>query len=567
MKRQFAQGESMWLGALVLLLGGVLFTWPLLIHPTELFGHAQGEASNHLWMFWRAGEAGAVSNYPVGVPIPLMDPVNLPVYRAFSWVHPALGYNAVWCFNLVLAYSGAAFLARVMGVSSSASVVAGVACAFSPFLSGLGSFGITESWGIGWLGLHCAFLLRYGEDRRDADLVFAALSLAAFLWTGWYSAVFALVAECCVGLTLMRRRQLGLGVLVQGGIASLLVLPGLLRFWSERSFWSGRWEGVPAPMDGQWEAWRELPRSGADLLNLVLPSVSSVEVSKSVYLGLVVMLLALAAGRRAVPLLLWSVPFVLLSLGPTLMVAGDQMWMGSSVPLPAQGLRVLFPPLEGLTHWWRALGPAVLFLAVAASMGAERLAKRWTLAWIAIPVLVLLDSMALSQTPWPRSLVSVEPPVVYEALEDSGALLQVPLHNERREFTEDEPRVYNRWQPLHEQPVVENYEGPDHLLRRNKFLLALQELCVSGQPSAMPLNEAVMWAKELRKQGVTQVVVHGVDPGRRADAWQCGRPTDSFAERQSLAAKVVRYLVDVGATKVHHASGDALLSLEPLARR
>ena len=189
-----------------------------------------------------SGEAGAVSNYPVGVPIPLMDPVNLPVYRAFSWVHPALGYNAVWCFNLVLAYSGAAFLARVMGVSSSASVVAGVACAFSPFLSGLGSFGITESWGIGWLGLHCAFLLRYGEDRRDADLVFAALSLAAFLWTGWYSAVFALVAECCVGLTLMRRRQLGLGVLVQGGIASLLVLPGLLRFWSERSFWSGRWE-------------------------------------------------------------------------------------------------------------------------------------------------------------------------------------------------------------------------------------------------------------------------------------------------------------------------------------
>ena len=143
----------------------------------------------------------------------------------------------------------------------------------------------------------------------------------------------------------------------------------------------------------------------------------------------------------------------------------------------------------------------------------------------------------------------------------------MPLHNERREFTEDEPRVYNRWQPLHEQPVVENYEGPDHLLRRNKFLLALQELCVSGQPSAMPLNEAVMWAKELRKQGVTQVVVHGVDPGRRADAWQCGRPTDSFAERQSLAAKVVRYLVDVGATKVHHASGDALLSLEPLARR
>ena len=57
MNRQLAQGESKWLGVVVLVLGGILFTWPLLLNPTELYGHAQGEASNHLWMFWRAGEA------------------------------------------------------------------------------------------------------------------------------------------------------------------------------------------------------------------------------------------------------------------------------------------------------------------------------------------------------------------------------------------------------------------------------------------------------------------------------------------------------------------------------
>lgn len=563
MNRQLAQGESKWLGVIVLVLGGVLFTWPLLLNPTELYGHAQGEASNHLWMFWRAGEAGVVANYPSGLPIPLMDPVNLPVYRAFSWLDPALGYNAVWCFNLMLAFAGAVFLARVLGVSQRASLFAGLACAYSPFLSGLGSFGITESWGIGWLGFHCGFLLRYGRDRRDADLFGAALSLGAFLWTGWYSAVFAVVAEVCLGITLLRRRQLTLGFFLQGVAASLMVLPALLRFWREREFWAGRWDGAPLPLEGQWEAWRELPRSGADLLNLVLPSLSSVEVSKSVYLGVCVLFLALASGRRGRLLVLWCVPFVLLSLGPHLMVGGYQGGLADSVPMPAQGLRVVFPPLEGLTHWWRALGPAVLFLAVAASIGFERISKRWSMAWVVLPILVLVDSIGLSQTPWPRALVSVRPPAVYEGLEQ-GVLLQLPLHNERREFTEDVPRIYNRWQPVHGQPVAENYEGPDHLLERNRLLQELQELCVRGKEPAMPLNEAVMWAKELRKQGVVQVVVHGVADRKTPDAWQCGQPTESSHRRQELADQVVRRLVELGATKLRQSSGDSLLSLKDL---
>ncbi|MEC7242757.1 MAG: hypothetical protein VXW32_16105 [Myxococcota bacterium] len=564
MNRQMAQGESRWVGALVLLLGGVVFTWPLLLHPTELYGHAQGEASNHLWMFWRAGEAGVVANYPMGLPIPLMDPINLPIYRALAWVHPALGYNAVWCFNLALAFTGAVFLARVMGVAHRASLVAGVACAFSPFLSGLGSFGITESWGIGWLGFHCGFLIRYGQERRRVDLLAAGLTLAAFLWTGWYSAVFAVVTECCLAVTLLRRRQLNFGFVLQGGLASLLVLPRLVSFWGDRGFWSGRWDGAPAPLDGQWEAWRELPRSGADLLNFTLPSLSSVEVSKAVYLGLIVLILAAWAGRRGRLLVLWSLPFVLLSLGPYLMVGGHQSWLGSSLPLPAQGLRGIFPPLEGVTHWWRALAPAVLFLAVAAAMGAERVGRERPRAWILLSGLVLFDSIGLSQTPWPRDLISVRPPPVYEKLEEEGALLQLPVHNERREFSEDVPRIYNRWQPVHGQPVVENYEGRDHLLDRNPLLQGLQALCVRGQGLSMALNESVMWAKELRKQGVTQVVVHGVAQRDSLDAWQCGQPGDSRAQRQNRADRVVDHLLELGATKLHEASGDVLLSLRAM---
>ena len=41
--------------------------------------------------------------------------------------------------------------------------------------------------------------------------------------------------------------------------------------------------------------------------------------------------------------------------GPVLVVAGTN----TGLPLPAAGLTALVPPLSGLTHWYRAAGPAV----------------------------------------------------------------------------------------------------------------------------------------------------------------------------------------------------------------
>ena len=80
----------------------------------------------------------------------------------------------------------------------------------------------------------------------------------------------------------------------------------------------------------------------------------------------------------------------------------------------------------------------------------------------------------------------------------------------------------------------------------------------------MSRTEAVMWAKELRKQGVAQVMVHGLTDQRIPDAWQCGRAGDSLDRRQEFSARVVDQLVELGATKLHEASGDTLLSLDGL---
>jgi hypothetical protein len=554
-----------------LILGLVIFTWPLFLHPCQLMGHVQGEASNHLWMFWRSGQVGSVSNFPTGVGLALMDPVNLPVYRAFSWGHPAFAFNAVWVFNLIVAFVGAFSLARALGVGRAAAVSAGVGCAFSPFLSGLGSFGITEAWPIGWLGIHFACLICFSESRRKVHVFGAALALAAFLFSGWYSAVFVAVAEPMLWFYLLRRGA-PLGALVlQAVAAGLLVLPRFLAFLSDREIWADRWGNLmhgQGLASGRWDAWRELPRSGADALNLVLPSTFDVPVSKSVYLGLVLLFFAMMAGRRARVLWLWSAPFLLLSLGLTLSIAGFHQFGGVRVAMPAGWLVALFPSLEGLSHWFRALAPVTLFLAVAASMGVERLAsKRSSWVWIA-PVLLLADSVFLSQTPWPRSQFSIEPPVVYSRLQLDGAgpdqaLLQLPLHNARREFTLDEPRVYNRWQPVHGLPVAENYEGSDSVLDQNRLVQMLQQICLGDSVGApeLTLVSQEMWLGDLRKKGFGYLVVHGVAEREPMDAWQCGRSGSGRSQRSEAYQDVNAVLSELlGAPEVVE-GGDAFYFL------
>jgi len=539
LKVEFSSAQDVKKGAVALFLILVVLTWPLLLHPFQLMGHEQGEASNHLWMFWRATQGGVVSNVPVGVGLPLMDPINLPVFSAFSWVHPALGFNAVWLFNLVLAFAGAFSLARALGVGRAAAFSGGVACACSPFLSGLGSFGITESWAIGWLGIHIACLIRYVESRSKGHLAFSVLALTAFLASGWYSAVFAVVVEPLVLFVLVRRGGSLIPLVLQAAAAGALVLPRFLHFWSERGLWSERWR-FPQDVGGarleRWEAWREMPQSGADVLNYVLPSVESVAVSKSVYLGLVMLSLALVAGKRAKVLWFWSVPFLVMALGLTLSVAGFQQFAGFHLSLPAAWLTRLIPPLEGLTHWFRALAPAMLFLAVAASMGVERLAAKRERWLVLAPLLLLADSVMLSQTPWPRDQFSIAPPRIYESIRedsDAGALLQLPLHNSRREFTSDVPRIYNRWQPVHGLAVAENYESVDAILKSNRLVEWLQELCLgeAGQVEALTLEAQKMWLKALRKHGFEHVVVHGVGERSPMDAWQCGVGGSPRAQR------------------------------------
>ncbi len=116
------------------------------------------------------------------------------------------------------------------------------------------------------------------------------------------------------------------------------------------------------------------------------------------------------ARRRVLPLLALAAPFLLLVLGYWPTLAGNSIGLRG----PAYWLTVIAPSTAGLSHWERAVGAALPFLAAAAAVGASRLPRAL------IPVLavaVLADSLAFAPVAWPRTSYQVDLPAVFSALD------------------------------------------------------------------------------------------------------------------------------------------------------
>ncbi len=482
---------------LLALVSAVLFTWPLAIRPLAIYGHPHGETDNHLWMFWRAGQQlagrGPVANLPEGLALPLMDPINLPLALPGFLVDPALGYAGLVLGNVLLGMLAGYFLARQF-VDPPAARVAMIAIGCSPFLAGVMEFGITESWPVWALAAHLGFLFRYarGEGSGWRDALAAGLCLGAFALSGWYHAFFAVLVELVLAPWLIWRHRRWWGVLAQGALAALLVLPALLRFLAIRELWAGRWHLPGSVPRAHLDHWRWLRNYGTDLLNLVLPSVEPAPISLSVYLGLLVTLLALLGWwtrrRELSPLLLASLALLALALGHWIRVGGE-VWSvaGHPVPGPARLLVQAFPPLVGLSHWHRAVGPATVLLGLLAAVGAQRLiAGRSWRAWLLVSLL-LAESIFLGQTRWPRSMYTAELPPIYAQLGSDGAVLELPFDNGRVPFSQTPARLLNRWQVFHGRPVAENYEGRDAVLALNRLAAVADRRC--GVPPTRPPHE------------------------------------------------------------------------------
>lgn len=475
-----APGWAEWLLSAVAVL---IAYWPSRAPWAALHGSPLGETDNHLWMMWLAvrralGDGRVLVNAPEGMSIPLMDPVNLPAFLAFWPLGPTLAWAGLLAWNVGLAFVGGAALAREVAGPRAASFGA-LATAAAPFLVGVVDFGITESWTVGWLALHVALLLRYARLGQARWAVGAGLCLGFVALSGWYSALFGLIAEAMlVPALLWRTRRPGL--VLQGGIGLVMVIPALMAFLPSQGLWKSRWHPPPLGPGPFWPDWATLPRMGTDALNLLLPSLDTVAPSKAVYLGTVLLaLVALGlarAPRRAGVMVALALPFLLLALGAWPRVAGHPVGLRG----PAWWLATLVPSLQGLSHWHRAVGAAIPFLAAAAAVGVDRWLGTARLRGLAMAAL-LVDGVAFSQTPWPRPAYDpeVEPGLMAlgEPLAENEGIIQLPFDNGRVEFSDEPARLFNRWQVFHQHPVAENYEGADTLLRRSRLVAAADGAC------------------------------------------------------------------------------------------
>ncbi len=487
---------------------------------TRLIGTPFGEVDNHFWMLWVGLRASPpVSNLPTGFDLPLMDPVNLLFALPGSLFGPIFAYNLVIVGNVALAALGGYALARELTGSAGAALVGLTATASAPFLGGMIEFGITEALPIGWLALHATLLLRFGRTGAPLDALGAGAALGALLLSGWYHAAFALVAEVGLGAWALARgrsvRTLA-GIVLQGAVAAMPLGPLWRETEARAAIWAPRLSGLTRP--AEYVDWAKNPRFGTDLLNLVLPHLDALPVARTVYVGLVVLTLALLAGtrRRGLAAFVLAVPLYVLTLGHWLRIGGEAV--GGMGPLPAGWLVETTPLARGISHWYRAAGPASIFLAAAAAVGASlllRRSRRPRLWGALLSATVLVDAVALAPTAWPRPSYAPDPPAALLDLPDPGGLLQLPFDEGQGLTGIASRRVYDQWQVFHGRAISEHYEGRDALLYSNATVAAWQRSCVSRAPLVPSRQGAAADLAALVQSGVAYVVAHPAYATRR----------------------------------------------------
>ncbi|MCP4806901.1 MAG: hypothetical protein GY913_21085 [Proteobacteria bacterium] len=484
----------------VLLFGPVVLSWPLpLVFTDHVLAHPHGEAAAHIWGLWTALSEGALIDspglrYPDGFRIVLVDPGNLPTFALGAPLGPAAAYNTALFFGFVIAGAGGALLSRHVGGNPWVGALVAM-CA--PGLLASGSEGTTEDFGVGWVIVQLAFLLRWVSHSRKSDLVLAILSLAMAWYTGPYNGVWASGISGAVGLWLLVKDRAGaLRAAAVGAGALVLVAPLAWAVLTLRD--PGMPGGSMHPHSGHVpeafpnpEFFRGGLWHGADLTDPWLPVLltgGEAPVSRTAYVGMFALILSIWAvwrRRELWPLLAGSLAFTLVSFGPWLYLFGETVAMG-----PVGWAESVVEPITRLTRWYRAGAVAALLLAP--------LVSSIPYARFLVP-LVVLDALFLAPLQWPLHATPL--PQVGPLAETEGALLEVPA------FVTGLPPE-GQWldhtalaQILHERSVPGSMMGmgPPHS-SRTAYVLAREASIGVGQVT----HEERRW---LLEQGYTQVVV------------------------------------------------------------
>jgi hypothetical protein len=189
-----------------------VFTWPVVLDPGQvIIGEEHSGAWRTLWAHdWTRTRLEAGGGWPLTAPeisfprggpfcsiAPLNDFLAIPLIERFGLVR---SFNLLVSFHILLACTGAHALARTLGCSLGASLVAGSVFGFNTFfLSYSISSAVVETSTIGWIAWFFVAMIRLIDrpaagNAIAAGVLFAAAGLASFYWALMVALMVPLIA-------------------------------------------------------------------------------------------------------------------------------------------------------------------------------------------------------------------------------------------------------------------------------------------------------------------------------------------------------------------------------------
>jgi hypothetical protein len=200
----------------------VPLTNPLSIHPASTVLPLAGDTNLMIWIL--AWDVHALTHHPWAIfNANIFAPNHLTlaysencigsalIAAPFLWTtrNPVLAMNAVALISCVLCGAGTYMLARQLGLTRPASVLAGIVFAFAPpRLLRLGQVHLAP---VQWVPFGLAFLHRYFDEGRPRDAKIAALLFTLQVLTSGHAGLLLVVGTIClVGWRALRREPLRL---------------------------------------------------------------------------------------------------------------------------------------------------------------------------------------------------------------------------------------------------------------------------------------------------------------------------------------------------------------------
>ncbi len=223
--------EALWFAACT-----VALTWPTILRPgAAALGSQHADGMKHLWTLWwiRASvwREGAfpfdtqLVNWPVGMELYPIEPLNGLVAVLFPWVDLVLLSNLLIMLNLLLTGVAGAWFGRVLTEGNRwAGLAGGTVLLCSSVTSFFVTVGVGELTHLWWLPLGLGLLIKAQRSQAWRDWIWLGLSMVGAVLSCFYLGFFlglAVLIHCIWRISLGPAR---LDTLLRAMLAAVVVL-------------------------------------------------------------------------------------------------------------------------------------------------------------------------------------------------------------------------------------------------------------------------------------------------------------------------------------------------------